>query len=713
MNKKNLIIISFLTIIVNYNSLYNPLVNMFEGYTFVALSSITTPTLSLTMIRAFVIILYTLNLIAYTKLSKHYRVKDYYLLGVFVLLFIPYFFEKYNHLTLELVITSIISIIYLALPNLSVKIRKNQFTKKLILRSAQVKNSFIKKIGSKLYTLIIASIAIIYILPSTNFTIINIVLGALSLYYIHRGIKIKSQKITILSAVTFLAILLGTFSYVHTSLFYSITSLVLLQLLVKNIESKFDVIKDYRITKFIFVIVASSIIFTNYEVLSDRWNSRDNQPYLETLAEFQLITEDSDSKVVYNSPIYRTDNAIKHTDIDVDELLKDQYYIALDTRINDKQTNKILEAKNNFNIVLSSSNGEVLILSTIERNPTALLDSWEFYKEKFITENGQVIDLEENISTSEGQSYAMLRAVLLEDKDTFDLVWDYTKLNFQARQDDSLLSWKMDASTEEIIDFQIATDADIDTATALLLASKKWDGLYLNEAKILISDIWEKLVFEINGTYYLGFSDSSFKEDQFILNPSYFAPYAYRMFQTVDNNNWEQLAEDSYKTLNQISQRTGSTTLPPNWIGLNVNTQAYEPADIGNKNKDDYGFDAFRTYFRVALDYQQFGSSQAKNYLDEHEPLLTELYDEKSFLPSVIEVDYEPISNFDNPSTNTALISLWLGNEEKEVKSNTVIFKEYNKTHWGKSKNYYDQNWGWFSLALYNDKFELNQNFDN
>ncbi|MEQ1563836.1 MAG: glycosyl hydrolase family 8, partial [Nitrospiraceae bacterium] len=48
---------------------------------------------------------------------------------------------------------------------------------------------------------------------------------------------------------------------------------------------------------------------------------------------------------------------------------------------------------------------------------------WSFYKQTYI-QNGRVVSLDEQgITTSEGQGYAMLRAVWSNDRATFNTVW--------------------------------------------------------------------------------------------------------------------------------------------------------------------------------------------------------------------------------------------------------------------------------------------------
>src|SRR6185437_9383144 len=67
---------------------------------------------------------------------------------------------------------------------------------------------------------------------------------------------------------------------------------------------------------------------------------------------------------------------------------------------------------------------------------TLLSSSWEKYRNEYITHDGRVVDpTQGDITTSEGQSYAMLRAVWIDDHTTFDSVWHWTQTNLQKRHD--------------------------------------------------------------------------------------------------------------------------------------------------------------------------------------------------------------------------------------------------------------------------------------
>src|SRR5215472_11067834 len=76
--------------------------------------------------------------------------------------------------------------------------------------------------------------------------------------------------------------------------------------------------------------------------------------------------------------------------------------------------------------------------------PQVLEESWRAYVQSFIQSDGRVIDHSASeISTSEGQAYAMLRSVWIGDRANFDQTfhWALNNLNSGIR-DDHLWAWK-------------------------------------------------------------------------------------------------------------------------------------------------------------------------------------------------------------------------------------------------------------------------------
>ena len=192
-----------------------------------------------------------------------------------------------------------------------------------------------------------------------------------------------------------------------------------------------------------------------------------------------------------------------------------------------------------------------------------LLELWSDYKRNYLEENtNRTLDKQQDsITTSEGQSYTMLRAVWMDDQKTFDDSWQWTKDNLQ--RDDFLMSWKFGRLPDGNYGIQdtvggqnTASDGNSDTALALLMAYSRWkQDKYLYDALPIISSMWEKEVVLINGKPVLVANDLERNNpERVIVNPSYFSPYAYKIFAKVDKaHDWTSLSNNSYDILIQAS----------------------------------------------------------------------------------------------------------------------------------------------------------------
>lgn len=341
-----------------------------------------------------------------------------------------------------------------------------------------------------------------------------------------------------------------------------------------------------------------------------------------------------------------------------------------------------------------------------------LYRTFRTYKKFFFRTYGQIIDPDTGVTTSEGQSYAMLRAVWLDDKEAFDGSWEWTRDHLQFREDDKLISWKW--VVDKLEDPTNATDADEDIALALLFAYKQWgDETYLEEAKEIIYDLGEYAVLEINGKYHFLPShwESMEQWNGYLFNPSYLSPASYRIFAQVDpDHEWEQIADDSYDILDAIGEMDGnSTNLPADWLLVDKETGALLSAnEYFDYDVDRFSFDAFRTLWRVSLDYQWFGTQEAQHYAEENNAFLIEYYNNNNTLPTAIAPNGDVISDHSTPAIDAGyLASLML------MRDNTLAQKFYNEQfdalydenghYWGDDKyNYYNANWAWFGTAMFN-----------
>src|SRR5487761_380624 len=278
--------------------------------------------------------------------------------------------------------------------------------------------------------------------------------------------------------------------------------------------------------------------------------------------------------------------------------------------------------------------------------PALLAAAWSGYKQRFIQPDGRVIDFQhDQATTSEGQSYAMLRAVWMNDRPTFDLTWQWTQNNL-GDPTRSRIGWlwgKAPDGSWRLLDANSASDADVAIALALLFAAHQWSSSYRPAAIALLNRIWAEDVATVAGQPYLTAGNwGPGAAGGPVLNPSYFAPYEYRIFAKEDHAHpWGQLVDTSYSALQACTDApldTGVGRLPPNWCALDVASGAAHPAP-GMPQGSDYGYDAFRVMWRVALDARWNLEPRALRYLNAHSMVLLDSWHQQGNLASVYEHD--------------------------------------------------------------------------
>jgi cellulose synthase (UDP-forming) len=236
----------------------------------------------------------------------------------------------------------------------------------------------------------------------------------------------------------------------------------------------------------------------------------------------------------------------------------------------------------------------------------SLHELWNFYKYTYIRD-GRVISWDENgITTSEGQSYAMLRAVWANDHATFKLVYQWTKTHLMVRGD-RLFAWKWKQDSNS------AADADTDIALALLLASKKFSvPQYLDDALRIMSDIWSREVVRVNDKYFITAGDWAGREQFPAIHVGYLAPHAYEVFARVDRGHpWKKLVDSSYEILEWLYFDQG-LPLPPQVIFINRDSGRLFIRQSDDPRHRLFSYDAFPLYWRIAVDAEWHGRNKGK-----------------------------------------------------------------------------------------------------
>ncbi len=342
-----------------------------------------------------------------------------------------------------------------------------------------------------------------------------------------------------------------------------------------------------------------------------------------------------------------------------------------------------------------------------------LQQSWEAYRGRFIQTDGRVIDREEGDRTvSEGQAYAMLRSVLIDDPETFikTLIWaedNLSRKNDKGERTDQLWAWKWGRHSSgdwKVIDGNFASDADLDAITALILAARHWNcPQLLDLARAKLQDLWALSVVMVDDKPYLMPGPQAVFEpgpDQLILNPSYLAPYAFRLFAQIDSkHDWMGLVDSSYAVLNQ-SAALSKAGLPSDWIILNRATGRYESLPADHSLQSRYSFDAYRVWWRIALDAAWFNAPAAKQYLTQHLAYFKTLWRTQQAIPARLDLQGQPLVTYEATAQYAMLYAAF---QVIDPSIATQIYRQklmptYRNGFWDSDTAYYTQNLAWFSL---------------
>jgi endoglucanase len=346
-----------------------------------------------------------------------------------------------------------------------------------------------------------------------------------------------------------------------------------------------------------------------------------------------------------------------------------------------------------------------------------LQQSWQAYKQQFVQPDGRVIDREAgDRSTSEGQAYAMFRAVLINDPDTFAKTLTWAEANLQRRgsdgnRSDTLWCWKWGKNAEGIwgvLDANFASDGDMDAVTALIFAARRWNRPdYLTLARTKLQDLWNLSTVTATGVsgetrYFLPGPKVAFQPlpTRVYLNPSYLAPYAFRLFAQVDTEHqWLKLVESSYQVLNQ-SAGLSAIGLPSDWIALDPLSGRFQPIASPSPLRSVYGFDAYRVWWRVALDATWFDEPRAKQYLQQHLTPMQARWRSHQIIPAQIDLSGQPMVNYESTAQYAMLYAAFhlTDPEVADQIRQQKLAPTYQNGFWDSNAAYYTQNLSWFGL---------------
>jgi endoglucanase len=356
-----------------------------------------------------------------------------------------------------------------------------------------------------------------------------------------------------------------------------------------------------------------------------------------------------------------------------------------------------------------------------QRLDTVLVASWAFYKTHYILPDGRVKRPDNQDDTvSEGQAYALLRAVWSDDQATFDRCYSWTEnhLSQKTLKGRNLLAWHWGQDEPGhwgLLDANSATDADLDYALALVLAHRRWSRPsqplpdYLLQAKLVLQDILDRETCRDPwGRLWLTPGDWVECQQPLLLNPSYFSPAWYQLFfELTRDRRWLELAGSTYAGLELMSRRLGEQPgagLIPDWCLLSAKQQCV-PAP---GQSAAFGWDAIRIPWRLSLASLWFQDPHAKNFLAQtFIPFCRAQWQTHGRIYAIYDYAGQPAAPYDSPVLYASLVgaALAVGDQTLAKQAVEKILSFYHETNDGgyfnRPDDYYGNNWAWFGLATY------------
>lgn len=228
--------------------------------------------------------------------------------------------------------------------------------------------------------------------------------------------------------------------------------------------------------------------------------------------------------------------------------------------------------------------------------------SWNSFRQKFVSDDGRVVDrsIPQQITTSEGQAYALMFALIANDRASFDLILRWTENNLASGDlTGQLPGWQWGQRTDGswgVIDGNAASDADLWIAYVLHEAGQLWEmPRYTARAELLAARILREETAQLPG---LGLAllpgPRGFHPDEttWRLNPSYMPIQIMRRFAALyPNSGWQELARTSIEVIT-LSAPDGFV---PEWVDYQADHGFIKPAVAA------VGFNAIRVYLWAGM----------------------------------------------------------------------------------------------------------------
>lgn len=220
---------------------------------------------------------------------------------------------------------------------------------------------------------------------------------------------------------------------------------------------------------------------------------------------------------------------------------------------------------------------------------------------------------------SEGMSYGMIIAVMMDDKDTFDRLWTFAKNRMQHKDGEKkgYFAWQLrNTAPYVMMDSNSAPDGEEYFVMALLFAKNRWgNGSGILDYETEANAILYEMVHKQPSAVVRPMIDPEHKQIIFspdpraagFTDPSYHVPAFYDLWAKwarADNDLWKEVAQTSRDYFTKAAHpETGLFTEYASFEG--------KPYKVSfNPNSNLSAFDSFRVIQNIAVDYLWFGKDK-------------------------------------------------------------------------------------------------------
>ena len=343
---------------------------------------------------------------------------------------------------------------------------------------------------------------------------------------------------------------------------------------------------------------------------------------------------------------------------------------------------------------------------------------WTHYVEHFMQQDGRVVDHDRNdLTTSEGQSYAMFFALVANDRVRFDRSYLWTVKNLaDGNLEQNLPAWswgrKQDGTWGEK-DTNSASDADLWIAYDLMQAGRLWQHpAYTIAGEKLLKLIADKEVFHSHSFPVLLPAQTGFEhDDKIVVNTSYMPLFLFQAASKAQPAGpWVAMTA----SLPALVRGATITGFAADWVEIAPDGTMRPTTSLSSDAGQATGsYDAIRVYLWAGITSP---STPGRNAILKDLSGMTS-YMKVHSLPPEFVMENQPATRGTGPISFSAALIPFL--QASQASESAALQEKRLNSAWsrqsgmyGQPPHYYDQNLAMFALGYIEHRYRIRNNGD-